>query len=68
LFLSALVGTGICLASLTGGNSIFVLGIFELIILTAFITWWKKDFRFSSKMTEALEEIKAAKEKNYKKD
>jgi|JI6StandDraft_1071083.scaffolds.fasta_scaffold64432_3 DNA-directed RNA polymerase subunit M/transcription elongation factor TFIIS len=68
LFLSALVGTGICLASLIGGNSIFVIGIFELIILTAFITWWKKDFRFSSKMTEALEEIKAAKEKNYKKD
>jgi len=66
VFLISVIGIGGILAMLIGGNSSFAIGIFELIIISSFVTWWKNDFRFSSEMLVAFEEIKAAKEKNYK--
>jgi len=64
IFLISLIGSGIGITSLIGGDSYFAVGIFELIIISAFIGWWKKDFRINSELFTALNDIKAMKEKN----
>lgn len=64
LFLISLIGSGIGLTSVIGEDSYFAVGIFEFIFISAFIGWWKNDFRLGSELITAFNDIKALKEKN----